>query len=39
VRHAGRELAKAVLARIDGVSPDMLQSMGSPAWSAMGPTS
>jgi LacI family transcriptional regulator len=37
VRHAGRELAKAVLARIDGVSPDLLQSMDSPVWSAMGP--
>jgi LacI family transcriptional regulator len=37
VRHAGRELAKAVLARIDGVAPEMLQSMDSPAWSAMGP--
>jgi LacI family transcriptional regulator len=37
VRHAGRELAKAVLARIDGVAPEMLQSMDSPTWSAMGP--
>jgi LacI family transcriptional regulator len=39
VRHAGRELAKAVLARIDGVAPELLQSIDIPVWSAMGPTS
>jgi LacI family transcriptional regulator len=37
VRHAGRELAKAVLARIDGVAPELLQSMDGPSWSVMGP--
>ncbi|MFN7104452.1 MAG: substrate-binding domain-containing protein, partial [Pseudorhizobium sp.] len=37
VRHAGRELAKAVIARIDGVAPDLLQSISKPAWSPMGP--
>ncbi|WJH40051.1 LacI family transcriptional regulator [Aliirhizobium terrae] len=37
VRHAGRELAKAVLARIDGVAPEMLQSMDGPSWSVIGP--
>lgn len=37
VRHAGQELAKAVLARIDGVAPELLQSMDGPSWSAMGP--
>lgn len=38
VRHAGRELAKAVIARIDGIAPELLQSISKPAWSAMGPT-
>lgn len=37
IREAGRELAKALLARIDGVASDLLQSMGRPAWSLMGP--
>ncbi len=37
VRHAGRELAKAVMARIDGVSPELLQSVSQPVWSAMAP--
>jgi LacI family transcriptional regulator len=37
VRHAGQELAKAVLARIDGVAPDLLQSIDGPSWSVMGP--
>ncbi|HEV7434987.1 MAG TPA: LacI family transcriptional regulator [Pseudorhizobium sp.] len=38
VRHAGRELAKAVIARIDGVAPELLQSISKPAWSAIGPS-
>src|SRR5690606_32231404 len=37
VRHAGRELAKAVIARIDGIAPELLQSISKPAWSTMGP--
>jgi LacI family transcriptional regulator len=37
VRHAGRELAKAVLARIDGVAPELLQSIDGPSWSVIGP--
>lgn len=37
VRHAGQELAKAVLARIDGVAPELLQSIDAPVWSPMGP--
>ncbi|MCJ8518054.1 LacI family transcriptional regulator [Pseudorhizobium tarimense] len=37
VRHSGRELAKAVIARIDGVAPELLQSIRKPAWSPMGP--
>ncbi|MHA7971037.1 LacI family transcriptional regulator [Rhizobium sp. CAU 1783] len=32
VRLAGRELAKAVIASIDGVAPDMLQSISQPIW-------
>ena len=32
VRLAGRELAKAVIASIDGVAPDMLQSVSQPVW-------
>jgi LacI family transcriptional regulator len=32
-RHAGRELAKAVIARIDGVEPELLQSISPPVWS------
>lgn len=32
VRHAGRELAKAVIARIDGVEPELLQSVSAPVW-------
>ncbi|MCB5200976.1 LacI family transcriptional regulator [Neorhizobium sp. T786] len=38
VRLSGRELAKAVIARIDGVAPELLQSISQPAWSSMGPT-
>lgn len=33
VRQSGRDLAKAVIARIDGVAPEMLQSMSAPVWS------
>lgn len=32
VRQAGRELAKAVIARIDGVEPQLLQSVSEPRW-------
>lgn len=32
VRQAGRELAKALLARIDGADPAGLQSMSKPVW-------
>ncbi|WP_160010616.1 LacI family transcriptional regulator [Rhizobium sp. 18055] len=32
VRHAGREMAKAVIARIDGVEPQLLQSVSQPIW-------
>ena len=32
VRLAGRELAKAVIARIDGIAPEMLQSVSQPIW-------
>lgn len=32
VRHAGRELAKAVIARIDGIEPELLQNISSPVW-------
>jgi LacI family transcriptional regulator len=32
VRQAGRELAKAVIARIDGVEPQLLQSVSQPRW-------
>ncbi len=31
-RHAGREMAKAVIARIDGVEPELLQSISQPVW-------
>jgi LacI family transcriptional regulator len=34
VRHAGREMAKAVIARIDGVEPELLQSVSRPVWKA-----
>ncbi len=37
VRQAGRELAKALMARIDGVSPELLQSIAEPVWSRMAP--
>lgn len=37
VRLAGRELAKAVIARIDGVAPELLQSISDPVWSTMAP--
>ncbi len=33
VRHAGREMAKAVIARIDGIEPELLQSVSQPVWS------
>ena len=32
VRHAGREMAKAVIARIDGIEPKLLQSISQPVW-------
>ncbi|NLS04962.1 LacI family DNA-binding transcriptional regulator [Rhizobium sp. P32RR-XVIII] len=32
VRHAGREMAKAVIARIDGIEPELLQSISKPVW-------
>ncbi|MGL3605498.1 LacI family transcriptional regulator [Rhizobium sp. G187] len=32
VRQAGRELAKAVIARIDGIEPSLLQSISQPRW-------
>jgi LacI family transcriptional regulator len=32
VRNAGREMAKAVIARIDGVEPELLQSISQPVW-------
>ncbi len=32
VRQSGRELAKAVIARIDGVDPRLLQSVSEPRW-------
>ena len=34
IRHAGREMAKAVIARIDGVEPELLQSVSRPVWKA-----
>lgn len=37
VRQAGRELAKALMARIDGVAPELLQSIAQPIWSKMAP--
>ena len=36
VRHAGREMAKAVIARIDGIEPELLQSISQPVWSRKG---
>ncbi|MDM9628383.1 LacI family transcriptional regulator [Rhizobium sp. S152] len=36
VRHAGREMAKAVIARIDGVEPELLQSISQPVWARPG---
>jgi LacI family transcriptional regulator len=32
VRHAGREMAKAVIASIDGIEPELLQSISKPVW-------
>lgn len=32
VRQTGRELAKAVIARIDGIDPKLLQSVSKPRW-------
>lgn len=37
VRLAGQELAKAVIARIDGVAPELLQSISTPVWSSTEP--
>ena len=37
VRHAGRELAKAVIARIGGAKIEDLQSISKPAWSRLSP--
>lgn len=37
IRQAGRELAKALMARIDGVAPELLQSIAQPEWSSRGP--
>ncbi|MCQ1853830.1 LacI family transcriptional regulator [Neorhizobium galegae] len=37
IRQAGRELAKALMARIDGVGPELLQSVAKPVWSKMAP--
>jgi LacI family transcriptional regulator len=37
VRQAGRELAKALLARIDGVDPERLQSISKPSWPSVSP--
>lgn len=36
VRQAGREMAKAVIARIDGVEPELLQSVSQPTWPESG---
>ncbi|TWF54231.1 LacI family transcriptional regulator [Neorhizobium alkalisoli] len=33
IRQSGRQLAKSLLARIDGVAPELLQSIGNPVWS------
>ena len=37
IKLAGRELAKALLARINGAPPETLQSISSPVWSSMAP--
>ncbi|WP_105382365.1 LacI family transcriptional regulator [Neorhizobium alkalisoli] len=37
VRQSGRELAKALMARIDGVAPELLQSVAQPVWSKRAP--
>jgi LacI family transcriptional regulator len=37
IKLAGRELAKALLARINGAAPDGLQSVSQPTWSDMAP--
>ncbi|RWX79374.1 LacI family DNA-binding transcriptional regulator [Neorhizobium lilium] len=37
VRLAGRELGKAVMARISGTDPELLQSISQPSWSPMSP--
>ncbi len=39
IRAAGRELAKALMARIDGVAPELLQGVARPVWSQRGPAS
>ncbi|MDC7742032.1 LacI family transcriptional regulator [Rhizobium binxianense] len=36
VRQAGREMAKAVIARIDGIEPELLQSISQPTWPESG---
>ena len=37
IKLAGRELAKALLARISGAPPETLQSVSGPVWSEMAP--
>ena len=37
IKLAGRKLAKALLARINGASPETLQSVSQPTWSDMAP--
>jgi LacI family transcriptional regulator len=37
IRQAGRELAKALMARIDGAAPEQLQSVAKPVWSTISP--
>jgi LacI family transcriptional regulator len=39
IRQAGHELAKALIARIDGAPPERLQSVAQPVWSERGPKS
>jgi LacI family transcriptional regulator len=37
IRLAGRELAKALMARINGAAPESLQSIAKPVWRATAP--
>ena len=37
IKLAGRELAKALLARINGAPAETLQSISRPVWSSMAP--